>query len=72
MGRGVILLFIDFTDSETRPQELAEELERLDFIRKVKLITPKYESFIVDDVSFPLMGESERAILMESALKDSS
>ncbi len=67
---GIILLFIDFTDSETRPQELAEELRRLDFVREVKLITPKYEGFIVDDVSFPLMVGSERAILMtEAALR---
>jgi len=51
--RGLILLFIDFTDSDIEPTTLARELRELEPIVDVRLIKPKYEGFISDDVSFP-------------------
>ena len=68
--RGLILLFIDFTDSEIEPTTLARELEELEPIVDVKLIKPKFEGFISDDVSFPLLLDSLRAIILdETALR---
>ena len=67
--RGLILLFIDFTDS-IEPTTLARELRELEPIVDVRLIKPKFEGFISDDVSFPLLLDSLRAIILdETALR---
>ena len=68
--RGLILLFIDFTDSDIEPTTLAGELRELESIVDVRLIKPKFEGFISDDVSFPLLLDSLRAIILdETALR---
>ena len=68
--RGLILLFIDLTGSEVDPSTVARELEALEPVVKAEVITPKVEGFISDDVSFPLLLDSLRAIILdETALR---
>lgn len=68
--RGGSIIFIDFTGSDVRPEELAREFMALDFVDKVEIIRPKFEGFIADDVSFPVMLGGRRAIIFsEPALR---
>jgi predicted hydrocarbon binding protein len=68
--KGVILLFVDFTDSDVDPDSLAEELKALEFVEKVGVIKPKVKGFIADEVSFPLLMDDARGVLIdEAALK---
>jgi len=43
---GSIVLFVDFTKTELDPRVLAEELEGIEPVTDVALITPKVEGFI--------------------------
>ncbi len=63
--RGIILLFLDFTESDTEPEELAECLRSLEFIERVEMIRPTLEGFIADIVTFPLAINSSRAVIMD-------
>ena len=68
--RGGGIFFIDFTESDVKPEELAREFMALDFVDKVEIIRPRFEGFIADDVSFPLMLGGGRAIIFsEPALR---
>jgi len=67
---GEIIFFIDFTDSDVKPETLAMELKALDVVTRVELIRPRYEGFIADTASFPIrMGRRRAIILSESALR---
>jgi len=66
--RGVV--FMDFTDSQTRPEELLERLRRLPFVKKMTVIPPVSNSFVVDLSSFPItIGEERLVIFRESGYK---
>ena len=68
--RGGSIIFIDFTGSDVKPEDLAREFMALDFVNKVEIIRPKFKGFIIDDVSFPVMLGGRRAIILSgSALK---
>jgi predicted hydrocarbon binding protein/ACT domain-containing protein len=66
--RGIILLFIDFTDSEVDPCSLADEVKALDPIERVEVIKPTLKGYIADTVSFPLFTNSSRAVIMEESI----
>ncbi len=67
---GGSIFFIDFTGSDIDPENLAEELKALEFVEKVEVIKPRFEGFIVDEISFPIMLGPHRAIILsEPALK---
>ena len=64
------IFFIDFTGSDVGPEDLAEELRSLEFVERVEVIKPRFEGFIVDEVSFPIMLGPHRAIILsEPALR---
>jgi len=63
--RGMILLFLDFTESDAEPDELVECLRSLEFIERVEVIRPTFEGFIADMVTFPLTINSSRAVIMD-------
>ncbi len=68
--RGSLVLFLDFTEADVKPEELAEEFEALEFIEKAEVIKPRFEGFIADEVSFPIMLGSHRALIFsEPALR---
>ena len=68
--RGGSIIFIDFTGSDVKPEDLAREFMALDFVDRVEIIKPRFEGFIADDVSFPVMLGGRRAIILsEPALK---
>jgi len=68
--RGSILMFLDFTEADIEPEDLAEELETLEFIEKVEVIKPRFTGFIVDEALFPVMLGLHRAIIVsEPALR---
>ncbi len=68
--RGGDIIFIDFTASNVRPEDLAREFMALDFVDRVEIIRPKFKGFIIDDVSFPIMLGGRRAIIFsEPALR---
>jgi len=67
--KGVIHLFIDFTDTRIRPETLAGELEALKAVKRVEVIRPTVEGFISNG-GFPLIIGPVRAVLLdEAALK---
>mgnify|MGYP003876395261 FL=1 len=64
------IFFIDFTGSDVGPEDLAEELRSLEFVERVEVIKPRFDGFIVDEVSFPIMLGPHRAIILsEPALR---
>ncbi len=62
--RGSIILFLDFTEADVKPEELAEELEALEFIEEAEVIKPRFEGLIADESSFPIMLGSHRALIL--------
>lgn len=67
---GGCIFFIDFTGSDIEPEDLAEELRSLEFVERVEVIKSRFEGFIVDEVSFPIMLGPHRAIILsEPALR---
>jgi len=62
--RGSIVLFLDFTEADVEPEELAEELETLEFVEEAEVIRPRFEGLIADETSFPIMLGPHRAIIL--------
>jgi hypothetical protein len=61
---GTMIFFVDFTEINIKPETLAQEIEGLDFVKKVEIIKPKFEGFIADTASFPIMLGPHRAIII--------
>lgn len=58
------LAFLDFTESDATPEELAEEARRLEFVEDVKIINPRFQGFIADTASSALTMGGSRAIVL--------
>ncbi len=68
--KGGVVLFLDFTNATIEPEKLADELKALEFIERVEVTKPRWEGFIADETSFPVMlGPHRAVILCEPALR---
>jgi len=60
--------FIDFTDGKMKPEEFVEEMEQLEVVKFVKLISPTKSGFISDIYFFPLIVSGERVVLLRKSI----
>lgn len=59
-----VLAFLDFTETETKIEDLVERAKKFNFVEEIKTIEPKVEGFIADTISHPLKIGENRAILL--------
>ncbi len=57
------LAFLDFTNANISPEELARKAKQYDFVEEVIVIKPKVKGFIADTASNPLTIGGDRAII---------
>lgn len=57
------IIFLDMTDATISAEELAKEVEKLEFVEEVKEVKPEVEGFILDTLSFPLVIGEDRVII---------
>jgi predicted hydrocarbon binding protein len=60
--------FIDFTDAKLTPQKVAKQMEKLEFVRSVKINAPTKYGVIADTSSFPLTVGNERVIILRKSI----
>jgi len=58
------LAFLDLTNSDVSPEELADEVEKIKSVKGVKIIYPATEGFIADSFSNHLSVSGDRAIII--------
>ena len=69
-GDAELTVFLDVTDATESVDEIASEIESLDFVRKVSVMAPLFKGLIVDLVHFPILLMGKRAwIVGEAVLK---
>ena len=67
---GTAICFFDLTDVSIPLDRLLYEIKRVKGVKMAAIIPPKFEGFIADTISFPLMLGDVRGLLIdESALK---
>ncbi len=67
---GIIIGFFDLTEHPIQLEKILSEIRGISGVKAAAIIPPKFEGFIADTVSFPLMLGDFRAVMMdESALR---
>jgi len=62
------IAFLDLTNSKTSPKQIKEILEKRDFVKFVKLITPSKYGFVADSHFFPLIMGDERVVVFRKEI----
>ena len=62
------LVFMDFTNSSMKPEELASHLRHMDFLKPPQIFAPTPSGFVSDNFFFPLKVANERVIIFRKPL----
>ena len=65
-----IFFMVDFTGSKFKPEDIVNEINKLEFVESVRLIKPIKNGIFVDSIHFPIIVGGERSIIFRVSIID--